>query len=213
MLRRIDFNVPRIAYALMRLIGWPLLFSLLFITLDSTATLVGLAFGVTCFAIWACYVANRLLFRRFWTPSPSKAGSRAFWRTFGVTLSVACISAALASPTIATLLAGFLLFAVAQNFATAMVSSAAGSLVTLIVAAALWPTQTPDKFILMLPIALCLVSLAVYFYQRRMPTEKLLESLISQPARSKPAAAAAEGNLNWWWIIAGIALMRLFAEH
>ena len=212
-LRRINFNVPRIAYALMRLIGWPLLFSLLFITLDSTAPLVGLAFGVTCFAIWACYVANRLLFRMIWTPSPSGTGTKAFWLGIGATIAAASISAAFRWPNFAMLLAVFMLLAVAQNFATAFASGALGTIVAMVSAAIIWPTQASEKFSFTIPIALSVVSMCLFVYQRRMPTEKLLESLISPPARSKPPAAAAEGNFNWWWIIAGIALMRLFAGH
>ncbi len=210
-LRQLDFNFPRLAYALTRLIGWPLLFSLLFIAFGWAAPLAGLAFGLTCFALWVGYVANRLLFRMIWTPSPTGDGSKAFWRAFGVTLAIACISVALASPTFAMLLAGFMLFAVAQDFATTLGSGAFGAIVAFIVAAVLWPTQAPGKFVLILPIALSLAVLTVYFYQRRIPTEKLLESLTKPPVRLQPLADSGVGNFNWWWIIAGIALMRLFA--
>jgi len=209
-LRRIDFNWPRITYALTRLIGWPLLFSLLFIAADWIAPLVGMAFGLTCFALWAGYVANRLLFREFWAPNPNRADAKAFWCVFGVTLAIACISAALASPIFAMLLAAFLLFAVAKDLATTLASGALGSIVALVIAAVLWPTETPEKFILLLPIALSLVALSVYFYQRRMPKEKLLENLYRPALRLKPVTAPVAANFNWWWIIAGIVLMRLF---
>ena len=210
-LRRIEFNLPRIAYALLRFIGVPLLFSLLFVALDWEAPLVGLAFGLTCFALWAGFVANRLYFRKIWTPCASGKDSQAFWLGFGGTLVIACISAALASPTFALLLAGFLMLAVAQDFATALASSAVGGIVALVIAAVLWPTQATEKFVLALPIALTVTVMCLYFIQRRMPAEKLLASLRKPPARLKPVAQPAVENFNWWWIIAGIALMRLFA--
>ena len=211
-LRRLDFSLPRLTYAVTRLIGWPLLFSLLFIAVDALAPLVGLAFGLVCFALWAGFVANRLYFRKIWTPSLTGSNTRAFWRGFALTLAIACISAALASPTFALLLAGFLLLAVAQDFATALASGALGSIVALVFAALLWPSQTTEKFILALPIALSVVVMCLYFIQRRMPAEKLLTSL--NPAkRPRPAALPVVENFNWWWIVAGIALMRLFAGH
>lgn len=212
-LRQIDFNLPRIAYALVRLIGWPLLFSLLFITLDRVAPLVGLGFGVTGFTLWAGYVANRLLFRTIWTPTQSNKGTKAFWLGIGATIAVASISAAFAWPNFAVLLAGFMLLAVAQNFAIALASGAVGAIVAMVSAAIIWPTNASEKFSFTIPIALSVVSMCLFVYQRRMPTEKLLASLIKPPARSKPVAVAAAGaeNFNWWWIIAGIALMRLFA--
>ena len=208
-LRQLDFSLPRVAYAVTRLIGWPLLFSLLFIAVDAVAPLAGLAFGVLCFALWAGFVGNRLYFRKIWTPSQTGSNAKAFWRGFALTLATACVSAALASPTFALLLAGFLLLAVAQDFATALASSAVGGIVALIFAAVLWPTQSTEKFFLALPIALSVVVMCLYFIQRRMPAEKLLASL--NPAkRIKPALPVME-NFNWWWIVAGIALMRLFA--
>ena len=210
-LRQVDFNLPRIAYALTRLIGWPLLFSLLFIALDWVAPLVGLAFGVAGFALWACHVANRLLFRTIWTPSRSSTGTKIFWLGIGATIAIASISAAFAWPNFAVLLAGFMLLAVAQNFATAFVSGAFGAIVAMVSAAVIWPMHASEKFSLTITVALSVVSMCVFAYQRRVPTEKLLESLITPPARLKPVAAPGAGNFNWWWIIAAIALMRLFA--
>ncbi len=210
-LRRIDFNLPRVAFALTQFIGWPLLFSLLFIAVDGFAPLMGLTFGLAFFALWAGFVANRWYFRKIWTPCASGKASQAFWLGFGATLMIACISAAFASPTFAILLAAFLLLAVAQDFATALASGALGAIVALVIAAVLWPTQTTEKFALALPISLSVAVLCLYFIQRRMPAEKLLASLRSPRVRLKPAAQATVEKFNWWWIIAGIALMRLFA--
>ena len=210
-LRVIDFNLPRIAYALVRLVGWPVLFSLLFIGVEATAPLVGLAFGLLCFALWAGLVSNRLLFRTIWTPSPSGTNTKAFWLGIGVTLVMAGMSEVFAWPNFAALLAGFMLLAVAQNFAIAFAFGTLGSIVGLVIAAVIWPTQAPEKFSLTIPIAIVLVAISLYFYQRRLPTEKLLARLLRPATRTKPVAVPAVENFSWWWLVAGIILLRLLA--
>ena len=209
-LRRIDFNLPRIAYALARFVGLPLLFSMLFIGVDVIAPLVGFAFGLACFAIWLGLVSNRLLFRRIWTPSPSARGAKAFWLGIFTILAVAGISEAFKWPNFAGLLAAFMLLAVAQNYATAFALGALGSIVAFLTAAVIWPMQAPEKFSFTAPITLSIIAMSVYFYQRRMPSEKLLSALMRAPVRPKPVAAA-NANFSWWWVIAGILLLRLLA--
>ena len=209
-LRMVDFNLPRIANALVRLVGWPLFFSLLFIGVEAIAPLVGLAFGLLCFVLWTAFVSNRLLFRTLWTPSPSGTNAKALWLSIGITLVITGISAAFQWPNIAVLLALYLLFAVAQDGSTAFASAVLGSLFAFVTAAIIWPTQAPEKFLITAPITLSLVMISLYFYQRRVPAEKLLASL-NPPKRIKPIALPVVQNFNWWWIVAGVLLMRLLA--
>ena len=210
-LRAVDFNLPRIAYALVRLVGWPVFFSLLFIGVDATAPLVGLTFGLLCLVLWIGLVSNRLLFRTLWTPSPSGTNSKAFWLSIGITLAITGISEAFQWPNFALLLAVFLLFAVARDASTAFASAVLGSLCAFVAAVAIWPTQAPDKFLITAPITLSVVMMSLYFYQRRLPTEKLLARLLKAPVQPKPVTAFNSGRFSWWWLVAGILLMRLLA--
>jgi hypothetical protein len=201
--------LPRTAYALLRLVGWPVFFSLLFIGVDAIAPLVGFTFGLVCFVIWAGFVANRLLFRTIWTPSPSGTNAEAFWLSIGITLAITGLSEAFNWPNYSVLLAAFLLFAVAQDASTAFASAVLGSLFAFVTAAIIWPTQAPEKFLMTAPITFSLVMMSLYFYQRRLPTEKLLARLLKAPAQPKPVTAFNSGSFSWWWIIAGILLIRL----
>ncbi len=210
-LRVIDFNLPRIAYALARLVGWPVLFSLLFIGVEKIAPLMGLTFGLVCFVIWAGFVSNSLLFRTLWTPSPSGTNAKAFWLSIGITLAITGVSEAFRWPNFSVLLAVFLLFAVARDASTAFALAVLGSLFAFVTAAIIWPTQAPEKFLITAPITLSLIMMSLYFYQRRLPAEKLLARMLKAPVQPKPVTAFNSGRFSWWWLVAGILLMRLLA--
>ncbi len=209
-LRVMDFNFPRIAYALMRLVGWPVLFSSLFIGAAAIAPLVGLIIGLPCFAIWLGFVENHLLFRTIWTPNPSGANSKAFWLSIGITLAITGICTAFKWPNFAVLFAVFMLFAVAKDGSDAFASAVLGSLFAFVTAASIWPTQAPEKFLITAPVTLSLVMIVLYFYQRRLPAEKLMARLLRPPS-IKPIALPVVENFNWWWIVGGILLIRLLA--
>ena len=208
-LRTLDFNWPRLTYALMRLLGWPLLFSLLLIGADINAPLAGLVFGVAGFAMWVGFVANRLLFRRIWTPSASRINEKTFWVCWGITLAIAIVCALLGSPAVALFLTAFLLFAVARTLLIAITTGAGACFLTLIVTASIWPALANEKFATTLPITLSFITLCVYLFQRRMPADKLLSQLARAP-RQQPLLATVEG-INWWWLIAAATLVRIFA--
>lgn len=208
-LRTLDFNGPRLSYALMRLIGWPLLFSLLLIGADIVAPLAGLVFGGAGFVMWVGYVANRLLFRGIWTPSASGINKKTFWFCWGSTAVIAIICALLAPPAVALFLTAFLLFAVARTLLIVIATGAGACFLTLIVTAAIWPALANEKFAQTLPITLSVITLFVYLFQRRMPADKLLSQLTRAP-RQQPLLAAVEG-INWWWFVAAATLVRVLA--